>query len=88
MTNIWTNYYSVKNTALGPTASAGSGSGVLRRASDVEASITNTASPGLFYSMNQLDTKFTNINTAMSSISTLTDPTTGLLAGMNCLLFG
>lgn len=88
MTNVWTKYYSVKNTALGPTASAGVGSGVLRRASDAEASIRSTSTPGLFYSMNLLDTKLTSIKTAMNSISALIDPTTGLVAGLNCLLFG
>ena len=88
MTNIWTKYYNVRNTALGPTDTAGSGSGVLRRALDAQAAITNTASPGLFYSMNQLNAKISSINSSMVAINSLTDPTTGLIAGLNCLLFG
>ena len=88
MTNIWTNYYTVKNTALGPTDTAGSGSGVYRRALDVQATTINTVNPGLFYSMNQLDVRIQSINSTLSSISSLTDANTGLIAGLNCLLFG
>ena len=88
MNNIWANFYDLRNTALGPTASAGVGSGVLRRASDVEAEIISTSAGGVFFTIDALSAKFISINTAMTAISTLTDPTTGLVAGLNCALFG
>jgi hypothetical protein len=89
MSNLWTHYYSIKNTALGPTATASTGSGVLRRALTAEATIRdNGTSTGLFFNIYRVTTLFSNVRTSLNSVSALADPTYGLLAGLNCKLFG
>ncbi len=51
--------------------------------------INNAASSGgVFESLEIISTLFSNIKTAMTPISDLTDPKYGLLAGLNCKIFG
>ena len=85
MTNVW-SYYETKNNALGP---AGTGATVFGRANAAKATIEdNSTTAGVFYSLHQMESLFTSINSTLSSIATLTDPKTGLVAGLNCLIFG
>jgi len=79
MSNIWTNYYVAKATIL---------SGVLSRATTVTNTITSTGAGGLNQALTTMGTLFSSINSSLSSIATLTDPTYGLIAGLNCLVFG
>jgi len=89
LSNIWNNYYLVKNPLLGP-ADTGSTATVLGRTLTAQANIISTGSGGVFLALNNMTSIFTTINNTLTSsgISTLTDPNYGLLAGLNCLLFG
>jgi hypothetical protein len=90
MGNIWTNYFNVKNSALNPT-NTGVGVGVLGRATAASTKIQDTTiigGGGVFGALNIMNTLFTSMKTNMNSISTLTDPNYGLLAGLNCAVFG
>jgi hypothetical protein len=54
MKNVWTNYYSVKNPVLGPTATAASAN-VLGRTLAVKAKIIdNATSSGVYYGLYQI----------------------------------
>ena len=84
LNNVWTNYYKVKEIALGPTVGGvASSTGVLPRTVQVQTDL-NT----LFTQINILPTFFNSILTNMNSINTLVDPTYGMLAGLNCSLIG
>jgi len=63
---------------------------VLARTLYAQTQITNngSGSGGVFESLNTMSQLFTNITTSLNSIQTLTDPTYGLLAGLNCKVFG
>jgi len=89
MDNIWNNYYSPKITTMG-AGTAVSGIGVLGRALDAKNLIINNAnSGGVFFGINAVNTLFTTARTALNTASAaLTDPTYGMLAGLNCKLFG
>jgi len=85
LNNVWTNYYKVKDNALGPTVnSVASPTGVLPR--------TNTVKTKLDTLILDLDPAipnlFSNIINNMNSINTLIDPKYGMLAGLNCSLIG
>lgn len=88
LTNIWTNYYNPKRVSLGGPNGATTPGTVLKRATDVQASILSTSAGGVFAAMNTIDGLFTSINSSMATINPLVDPKTGLVAGLNCLLFG
>jgi tetrahydromethanopterin S-methyltransferase subunit B len=89
MENVWTNYYSIKNTALAPTDADPPNTGLLGRALHVKNQIfDNATSAGVFYSLYQIQTVFSNIVTNLNAINSLTDPNYGLLAGLNCKVFG
>ena len=49
MQNVWDNYFVHKNSLLGPTDTATSGTGVLKRTLEAQALTTQTTSPGVFY---------------------------------------
>lgn len=84
LNNVWTNYYKVKETALGPTVgSSSSSSGVYPRANTVNNDITS-----LVTKVNALTTTFTNINSSLTSIFTLIDPNYGLFSSINCKVIG
>ena len=90
MTNVWTTYYEAKRTILGTTDTLATGSGVLHRAEVANDKILNATvgSGGVFEAIDAIGTLFGNINTAMASINAMIDPTYGLVAGLNCLVFG
>ena len=67
------------------TPAAGS---VLEKANIVQTDILKNTSGGVFAALNTVDTLFSNIHTSMAPIHSLIDPTTGLMAGLNCLIFG
>lgn len=85
LNNVWTNYYKVKLTAIGPTVGGtSSSSGVYPRTKTVETDVNNlnsTVTPAL-------PNLFTTINTNMASISSLTNPTYGIFGGLNCSVIG
>jgi hypothetical protein len=91
MANLWTNYYDVKSNILGPADTSTSVTGVLGRTLAVQAKITDNSSipgTGVYYNLYQIQGVFSSITTSLNAISTLTDPTYGLLAGLNCTVFG
>lgn len=90
MKNVWTNYYAAKLYALGVKDTATTGTGVLRRAEEANLKILDATvgSGGVFEAIDALGTLFTNINNAMLLINNMIDPTYGLVAGLNCLVFG
>ena len=88
LSNIWTNYYNIKRTVLGGPNGATTPGTVLKRATDAKLAIESTASGGVFAALNTMNTIFTNFNTSLSSINRLIDARTGLIAGLNCHLFG
>ena len=83
--NVFNNYYSLKNTALGPTiGGTASGSGVVPRVTTVESNINtlnSTVDPNL-------PSVFSTINSNLAPINSITDPTFGALGGMNCSVIG
>ena len=85
LNNVWTNYYQVKLNALGPTVGAtASTSGVYPRIKTVESDVStlnSTVDPALA-------SVFSNINSNLASISSVTDPVFGVLGGTNCTLIG
>jgi hypothetical protein len=42
----------------------------------------------VFEALITIETKFSDISTSLNGIASLTDPKYGLLAGLNCKLFG
>jgi len=55
MGNVWTHYYSIKNTALGPTDTSAVGSGVLHRTLAAQSLIQNNATnAGVYYGLYQI----------------------------------
>lgn len=83
--NIWKNYYQIKANALGPDVQGSpSVDGVLSRTMAVKSDIDSLIS--------QVDPAlpnlFSNVLTGLSTISSIVDPKTGLLAGLNCRLMG
>lgn len=84
LNNVWTNYYKLKETALGPTVgSTTSSSGVYPRASTV-----NTDFNTLLTRVNALNSTFTQINSGLGNVLTLVDPNYGLFASLNCKVLG
>ena len=84
MNNVWTNYYKIKETALGPTVgSTVSATGVYPRANTANSDFAT-----LTTKINSLNTTFTNINSGLSNLMTLVNPTYGLFASLNCKVIG
>jgi hypothetical protein len=76
LSNVWDNYYFVKSQTLSP---------VISRTSTASTSITafTTALTGT------ISTTFTNALNALTAVAaSVTDPTYGLVAGLNCKVFG
>jgi hypothetical protein len=85
LNNVWTKYYKVKETAIGPTVGGtASSSGVYPRGSQVQtdiSSLNSTVNPAL-------PNLFSSITTSSASIVTLLDSNTGIVGGLNCSLVG
>lgn len=88
LTNVWTNYYAPRATSLGGPNGAATAGTVLKRATDANAQVISSSSPGVIASLNTIDGLFTTFQTTLSAINPLVNPTTGLVAGLNCVLFG
>lgn len=87
--NLYQHYYSVKNAALGPTVTTAGVGTVMGRTLDAQAVIVdNTTYAGVYKNLYAIQSLFTDIKTNLNSIAALTDPTYGMLAGLNCKLFG
>jgi hypothetical protein len=85
LNNVWTKYYKIKLTALGPTVGGSSRTtGVYPRTVTVKNNI-NTLNTTVIPT---LPNTFTSINNNLAGISSLTDASYGLVAGLNCSLIG
>ena len=76
MKNVWDNFYSVKDTQWN--------GGINSRLSTADSSVS-TYSSSVTGVGTQFDTTLAGLNSVSSSI---TDPTYGLIAGLNCRIFG
>lgn len=77
MKNVWDNFYSIKDTQFNTNGINGRLSTADSSVSTYSASVTSVGS--------QFDTTLAGLATISSSI---TDPTYGLIAGLNCRIFG
>lgn len=87
--NVWTNYYTVLKTMIGAPIAAGSGNaaagtGVYARAKTAQTSTTTL----IGYVNTNITTLFSNTMTSVTSLTSILDPTYGVIAGLNCRLFG
>ncbi len=86
MGNIWDNYYNKKKTIIGTVNAGGVGvTGIIGRVATAQTSLTATVSLITTNLTSLFNTVKTNLNTAVDSV---TNPTTGMIAGLNCKLFG
>lgn len=85
--NIWTHYYQKKNSKLGPGDTAGTTT-VLARAEQSVLDINGTGAGTVITAINTIHDQLYNVQSSISSISTITDPDYGMLAGLNCKVFG
>jgi hypothetical protein len=91
LSNAWTNYFNIKYNALGyPSAITPSPStSVQFRIAAVKPKIIDTTSAtSIFSSIDSFRSNLTATSASMTAINNLTDPTYGMLAGLNCKLFG
>lgn len=90
MGNLWTNYFNQKYTVLGyPSALTSLAGTVQDRIKTTQTQITDTSSASsVFSSINSFRALVDTVNTNLASIQSLTDPKYGMLAGLNCKLFG
>ena len=58
------------------------------RIQQAQAQINTTTAGSVFASIDQFRGVLNTVSTGMTSISSLTDPTYGMLAGLNCKIFG
>lgn len=79
MNNLWNNYYDVKKTNYAP---------IRTRMANTKAQY-NTPTTGYHARISSVGTSFTNIiNTLETVVSSVVDPNSGMIAGLNCLLLG
>ena len=87
--NTWTNYFTKKYTSLGfPAVKTQVSGSVMYRIQQAQAQINTTTAGSVFASIDQFRGVLNTVSTGMTSISSLTDPTYGMLAGLNCKIFG
>jgi hypothetical protein len=61
----------------------------MERIANVKSQINDTTIPAsVFASIDSFRGQLNTVSSSLSGISTLTDPTYGMLAGLNCKLFG
>lgn len=83
--NTWTNYFNKKFAVLGfPTVYIQTSGTVMYRLSQSTSSISGSA----FTNIDNFKTHLNTAKTGLSGIGDLTDPTYGMLAGLNCKIFG
>lgn len=79
MSNLWTKYYNVKVTNFAP----------IRTRMTNTITQYNTATTGYHDKLTTVGNSFTTIISNLESIvSSVVNPTTGMIAGLNCLLLG
>lgn len=79
MGNLWTEYYAVKKTNIGPVQG--------RMTSTISS--YNTATTGYHDRIGTLGSSFTTISGNLQNIvSSVFDPQYGMIAGLNCLVLG
>lgn len=90
LSNSWVNYFSKKYTTLGfPTVKVQTAGSVMYRIQQTVPQINDTTINGsVFSSINTFRGVLNTVNTGLSGIKNLTDPTYGMLVGLNCKLFG
>lgn len=88
--NVWDNYYTIKYTNLGfPTAKVQVAGTVMYRVQQLIPTINDTTvATSVFKSINDFRSVLDTVNTNLAAVNSLTDPTYGMLAGLNCKLFG
>jgi hypothetical protein len=88
--NAWTNYFNKKYTVLGfPTVKTQASGTVMFRLQQSFPQINDTSNAAsVFSSINSFKAVLNTANGNMTNIKNLTDPTYGMLAGLNCQLFG
>ena len=79
--NVWANYYSIKKTHYNALNTR-----VLTAANKIEKTTTGTNQTKT--ALTDFKTQLTNLDTAMAAMNSITDPQYGVLAGMNCKIFG
>ena len=89
--NIWQNFYSAKYNHIGAPNHAGYSNAATGLASSVY-SRTKTAQASIDSFIGFINTNisnlFNNTLTATASLSSILDPTYGVIAGLNCRLLG
>ena len=90
LANAWTNYFNNKYTILGyPTVKTQTAGSVMYRLQQALPLINDTSNAGsVFKAIDSFRGVLNTANSSLSSIQTLTDPTYGVLAGLNCQIFG
>jgi hypothetical protein len=92
LANAWTNYFSQKYSKIGYPASLSipsPGTSLRSRIVTATPKIINTAdATSIFSAITSFGTQVNNAKTSLSTIQNLTDPNYGMLAGLNCKLFG
>ena len=84
---MWTNYYTVKNTKLGPADAAGTGS-VLARSEQALTDTNGTGASTVFTNVDNMNTYIDTVEANLVAIANITDPQYGLMVGLNCKVFG
>jgi hypothetical protein len=74
LANVWNDYYKIKTLAFTPIKNA--------------LTTIETDATLLGLSLNGLQSSFVSANNTFSSISSLVDPSYGMIQGLNCKIFG
>jgi hypothetical protein len=90
LNNTWANYFSQKYSTLGfPTIKTQVAGSVMYRMEQTQDQINNTGvNTSVFSNIDSFRSVLNTVNAGLSTIQNLTDPTYGMLAGLNCRLFG
>lgn len=88
--NAWTNYFHIKYVNLGfPKAKTQVVGTVMYRLQQLAPTINDTTQNNSVYaSIDNFRAVLNTVNTNLASVNSLTDPTYGMMAGLNCKLFG
>jgi hypothetical protein len=88
--NTWTNYFTKKYTTLGfPTVKTQVAGSVMYRIQQAQTQINDTTvAASVFSSIDSFRGTLNTVSAGLTNVQNLTDPTYGMLAGLNCKLFG